>query len=257
MRTKRIGLTFFILGLVLAPGPIYAIALEAVDSPEQTRSPTGYVATDLNVSNEALLAEKYANTISFDISDLRYPHVRDGFAAPNRTRALLREAIRNGSSETTASTVESDLHRIQQNSVFITIDKETYYETTVTPTEAGVLIETRRVNETELAESILANQVVRYDSLSPTRQSTFDKIRNVTTSPENSAYRPWSTERVPDPSTIVYKDGHYYEIVARVHVDDFGLPDGLLIGIGSSIVGIASLLLAGGFFIREKLEHRF
>jgi hypothetical protein len=238
--TSRVALALLVVGVVLLPGPAYAIGLDRLDGPDRHRISTGYVATPIDASNDSLLAERYAGRLALRTESLQYRHVATDYRAPNRTRQVLERAIRNGTATAETSAVRSDLRRLARNETFLTVDDDAYYALSV----SSGTVETSRATDAEIAAAVRDELVVDYGRLPAAERRTFGKIRNTTISSERGDYRPWSDEPVPD-EPIVERDGTHYAVHVRSHTDDFGFPDGLLVGVAASLVGVTSLLGSG------------
>lgn len=241
---NRTALALLVVGLVLLPGPAYAIGLDRLDGPDEHRVSAGYVAEPIAAANDSVLADRYAGQVSFQPSDLEFRHVRDDYRAPDRTRDVLERAIGDGSATTDDGAVESDLRRIERNHTFLTVSFDAYYAYGIESTADATTVETTRANDSEIATAVREELVADYEHLPEAERTTFRKIRQATEADDQYDYRPWSDEPVPG-EPIVERDGDYYAVEVASHTDDFHFPDGLFLGFGASIGGIVCLLLSG------------
>lgn len=248
MSSKRVALALFVLGLVLLPGPAYAIGLDRLDGPDRYRSPAGYVAMPIDVQNDSLVADRYANHVTFRTQGLEYRHIADEYRAPNETRQVLDRAIRNGTATTSNRAVHDDVRQLWQEYTFFTISYDGYYAYSVSSSEGATTIKTSRANDSEIAVAVREELVVEYENLSDAERETFRKIRDATESEKQYDYRPWSDEPVPD-RPIVERDGTYYAIEVASQTDDFHFPSGFFLGFVASGLGILALLASGGVWL--------
>lgn len=243
-----------LIGLVLLPGPAYAIALEQADQPEPHRSSRGYTATSINASNDSVVVEQYGDEVTFLVEEKNDEHVASDLRAPNRTHEILRRAVGSGETTASQSAVIADIREIDRTYPFVTRGYHTYYELVLTETNGGLRVNATEATEAEVAAAVRERYVVHYDDLSAEKQRTFDKIRRATRSEDDYGYRPWSNESVVERPAIVEKNGSYYALRAPLHVDDFDLPDGLFLGLVGSAVGIGCLLVGAGILIAQRIR---
>jgi hypothetical protein len=250
MAPSRTALALLVVGVVLLPGPGYAVLLEQVDGPE--RQSTAYVVTPIDASNDSLLTDRYADRISFRPERLTYGHVADDYRAPNRTRDVLERAVRSGTATTSDEAVAADLRRIGRDYAFLTIDYDEYYAFSLSETNKGDdSLRTSRANESDIAATVRHTLVVDYRDLSPEKRETVRKIRNATEAGHD--YHPWSDEPVPE-RRIVRRNGTSYAIETNGHVDEFGPSGGVLLGFAGSAVGIACLFASGGVWVYGRMQ---
>ncbi|WP_265111087.1 hypothetical protein [Halosolutus halophilus] len=248
MSPNRVVLALLLTGLILLPGPAYAIGIERLDGPDRDRSSAGYVATPIDASNDSLLADRYGGHLSFRTGDLTHPYVAADYRAPNETRRVLERAIRNGTATTSSQAVYADLQQLQRNETFVTISHDAYYDYSISTAADTTTVRTTPVDNATIARAVRDELVVAYGQLPPAQQATFDKIRNATEAPDQYEYRPWSDEPVPD-EPLVERDGTHYAVEVVSHTDDLNFPDGLFLGIIASAVGLVSLLASGGVWL--------
>lgn len=252
MSRYRVVLALLVVGLVLLPGPAYAIWLDQLDGPDRHRSSAGYVAEPIDVGNDSLVTDRYAVHLTFRPEGMEYRHVADDYRAPNRTRRVLERSIRNGTATTDDPSVRGDLRRLERNYTYLALSYDVYYAYSVSTSATATTVETTRANDSEIAAAVREELVVPYGDLSTAEQRTFRKIRNATTSDDEYAYRPWSDEPVPG-AEIVERDGTHYDLRVASNTDDFDFPDGLFLGIVASLVGIVSLLASGGVWLYGRV----
>lgn len=245
MSLRRASLVLLVIGLVLLPGPKYAIGLDRMDGPDRHRVSNGYVAEPIDVSNDSVLAEEYAQRVSFRTSNMQLPYVAEEYRAPNRTRDVLERAIREGTATTSDEAVAADLRRLERKHTFLTADSQTYYAYTVESTADATTIETTRANGSVIAAAVREELVVSYDDLPEDERATFRKIRDATQDDDRYDYRPWSDEPVPE-EPIVEREGTHYAVEVTSQTDDFNVPDGLFLGFAASAVGFVCVLLSVG-----------
>jgi hypothetical protein len=250
---SRVALALLVVGLVLLPGPAYAIGLERLDEPERHRSSTGYVATPIEAQNDSVLAERYAHEVTFETGDFEYRHVAADYRAPNRTARALERASRIGATTVDDRAVRRDLRRLRHNYSLFTVDDVASFAFRVETNDDGVRLRATRANESDVARAVRDELVVDYGTLPPAERATFRKIRNATRSDERYDYRPWADEPVPR-GLIVERDGTYYAVEAASATDDIGFPDGLFLGLVGSVVGVVSLAAAGAVELFDRLS---
>lgn len=248
MSPTRAALALLVIGAVLLPGPAYAIGLDRLEGPDRHRSPTGYVATPIDIENDSVLADRYARDVTFRTQGLEYRHVADDYRAPNETRRVLERAIRNGTATTSDEAVSDDVQQLQQNYTLLTTSYDAHYTYAVSATGETTTVETTRANDSEIAATVRDELVVDYENLSADERETFRKIRNATESDEQYDYRPWSDEPVPE-RPIVERNGTYYAIEIASQTDDFDFPPGLFLGFLGSALGVVALLASGGLWL--------
>ncbi|MFC6786661.1 hypothetical protein ACFQFH_12440 [Halobaculum halobium] len=241
MPSDRTALAVVLVGLLLIPGPAYAFALDDLGGADRHRSSAGYSATEIDVSNDTVLANRYAVDHSVRPASFAYRHVREEYRAPNRTREALETAIADGTAPVESDAVAADLRRIERNYAFVTAESDTYYAFDVADGE----LTATAANDSEIAAVVREQSIADYSSLPPAERRTFRKIRNATVSEEAYDYRPWSDEPVPE-RPIVERDGTYYAVEVTSHTDDFDFPDGLLLGLVGSAVGVVAALVGVG-----------
>lgn len=250
MAPSRTALALLVAGLVLLPGPGYVALLEHVDGPE--RQSTAYVATPIDASNDSLLADRFADRISFQPERLTYGYVADDYRAPNRTRDVLERAVWNGTATTGDEAVAADLRRLDSDYAFLTLDYDEYHAFAVSETSASdTVLRTNPANASEIAAAVRHDLVVDYRDLSPEERETVRKIRNATTAEDRYDYRPWSDEPVPE-RPIVRRNGTTYAIETNGHVDEFGPSLRIILGFVSSAVGLVCLFASGGVWAYSR-----
>jgi len=251
MSSNRAALVLFLIGLVLLPGPAYAVGLDRLDGPDRYRISTGYQTTPVDISNDSVLAEEYRFGLEFLPEDMRFRYIAEDYQAPNQTRRVLEWAIRNGSATTEDQAVQADLQQLQRTHPLLTLSYEVYYEYSLSSTDGTTTIETTRANDSRIAALVRSNRVVSYENLTEAEQWTFRKIRNATEDPDQYDYRPWSDEPLPE-RPIVERNGTYYVIEGTSETDDFNFPDGFLLGFVASGVGLVALALSGGVWLYAR-----
>lgn len=254
MSPKRAALALLLVGLVLLPGPAYAIGLDHLDGEDRHRSSAGYVATSIEAENDSVLADRYASEVTFRTQGLDYRHIADDYRAPNETRRVLERAIRNGTATTSTPAVHDDVQQLEQNDTFLTISYDGYYTYSVSSNGDTTTVQTSRANDSEIAAVVRDELIVDYQSLSDDERETFRKIRNATESEQQYDYRPWSDEPVPE-EPIVAQDGRYYAIEVASHTDDFNFPEGLFLGFAASGLAIVLLLASGGVWLYGRYRE--
>lgn len=251
MSPRRAALLLLLVGAVLLPGPAYTVGLERLDGPERYRSSAGYEAAPIDASNDRLLVDRYGSRVSFWVEGLAYRHVAHDYRVPNRTRRVLDRALRTGTATTDDGAVGADLRRLARNYSFLTGPDGERYSYAVPSSGGTTAVETERTNDSAVAAAVREESVVDYDDLPPAERRTFDRIRNATRSEEEFGYRPWSGEPVPE-APIVARNGTHYAVGVVVHVDDFDLPDGLLLGVAGSGVGVFCLFASGVVYLASR-----
>jgi hypothetical protein len=244
MSPNRIALALLLIGLVLLPGPAYAVGLDRLDGPDRYRVSAGYQATPIDISNDSALTEEYRYGLAFQPADMQFRYVAEDYRAPNRTQRVLERAIRNGSATTEDQAVQADLQQLQRTHPLLTLSYEGYYEYSVSSTDGTTTIETTRANDSRIATLVRSNRVVSYENLTEAEQQTFRKIRNATDDTDQYDYRPWSDEPLPE-RPIVERNETYYTIENTSETDEFNFPDGFVLGIVASGLGLVALVLSG------------
>jgi hypothetical protein len=239
MDRRRVALACFLVGLLLLPGPAYAMVVDWADGPDRTRSPSGYQATEIDVSNDSLVAERYTSAVTFYAPTLTYRHAAD-YRARNETSDVLVRAIRTGNATTDDPAVVADVRSIQRNYSFVTVEYDTVASLELSADDEATRVRATPVGDAEIAAAVREELVVSDDSLSPAERRTFEKIRNATVSEAADDYRPWSDE--PVPPTIVRRGDTYYAVEQVSSTDEFGSP-GLFVGLAASAVGIVLLVV--------------
>lgn len=239
MSSNRTALALLVVGLLLIPGPVYATTLDHLGGPNRHRSSAGYTAHPIDASNDSLLADRYGAELAFQPSEMKWEHVRADYRAPNQTRDVLKNAVRNGSARTTNTAVDRDLRLLSRNYTLLTREYDNYYAFTVKHNAGTTTVETQGANNSEVAAMVRDRLVVDYANLTVDEQRTFREIRNATVN--DDYYRPWQSEPVPE-KPIVARDGSQYAVRHTVSVDDFDFANGLLIGIVASLLGILFVL---------------
>lgn len=255
MPSRSTLLALLVVGLLLLPGPMYAVAIDRLDGPERHRVPSGYVATPINASNDSALAERYANHLAYRPRTLSASYNADDYRAPNRTRRLLERAVQDGSATTDDDATRSDLARLERNYSLLTLDYDEYYAFSVAASDGTATVRANRSTDAEIAGVVRDELVVAFRDLSPAERRTVRKIRNATESEETYDYRPWSDEPVPD-RPIVRKNGTHYAISSATVTDDFGPSTGVLFGFLGSLVGVACLVGAGLVALYARVRNR-
>ncbi|SDL89423.1 hypothetical protein SAMN04487949_0090 [Halogranum gelatinilyticum] len=244
MNYRRTALALLVVGLLLTPGVWYVFAVDDLTGPDRYRSSSGYTATPVDVSNDTLLADRYDSRLTVRADSLRYRHVADDYAAPNETRRVLAEAIETGRATTSNDSVRADLVAIDEEYPFVANEstRDGVYALELSTDEGTTVARATRANDSAVADAVRRDLLVSYEALPTDEQATFDAIRNATV--HDDWYRPWSDEPVPD-EPLVRKGDTTYAVAAPVAVDDFNFPDGLLVGLVASALGVLSLLAAG------------
>jgi hypothetical protein len=246
MPSTNTAIAIMLVGLVLVPGPAYAVAVEQLAGEDRHRSAAGYRADSINATNDTLLAERYAGRLTEQPEDIQARHVRGNYEIPNRTRAVLDRAIENDSATTHSDAVSADLYTLARNATFLTHEFDTYYTFRITRDDNGTTtVRTDRASDAEIAAAVRDQFVVEYTALTDAEQRTFQKIRNATTDPDDYAYRPYQDEPVP-PEPVVERNGTHYAVGVASHTDDFDFPTGFLAGLAASGIGITCILVGGG-----------
>lgn len=249
MPSDRTAVVVVLVGLLLVPGPAYAFALDDLGGEERYRSSAGYSATEIDVSNDAALADRYATDLTFRPPNLEYRHVREAYRAPNGTREVLETGMADGAASVESDAVAADLRRLERNYTFLTTEYDTYHTFTLADGELA----TTAANDSEIATAVREQLIANHTDLSPAERRTFRKIRDATVSEEAYDYRPWSDEPVPD-APIVERDGTYYAVEVTSQTDDFDFPDGLLLGLVAAAVGVVAVLGGTGTLVYNRLR---
>lgn len=247
MPSDRVAVAVVLVGLLLVPGPAYAFALDDLGGEERYRSSAGYSATEIDASNDTVLADRYAADLTFRPSSFQYRHVREEYRAPNETREALETAMADGEAPVESDAVAADLRRLDRNYTFLTAEYDTYHVFTLADGELTTTV----ANDSEIAAAVRERLIANYSALPPVEQRTFRRIRNATVSEEAYDYRPWSDEPVPD-APIVERDGTYYAVEVTSHTDDIGFPDGLLLGLVAAGVGVVAVLAGAGTLVYNR-----
>lgn len=248
MPANRTALALLVVGLVLLPGVGYTYVLDGTDHSEPYRMSAGYIATQVNISNATHIAPRYGHELSFESDRLQYRHLANDYRAPNQTRRVLETALANGTATTRSQTVQSDLRAIERNYSFLSRSGEEFYTYSLTTAERTMTVSTTLANDSQVAAAIRGELVANYSSLSATERKTFLKIRNATKAEDEYDYRPWSNESVPEAPIVAY-NGSYYAVQDASHTDDFALPDGFLLGLLASGIGLVCIVAATGIWL--------
>jgi hypothetical protein len=249
----RVAATLLLVGLLLVPGPAYAIGLERLDGPERDRVSTGYRATPIDLGDDATLADDYGIRLAFQPEDLSYGHVAADYRAPNATRDALDRALREGHVAVRDPAVRADVRAIDRNYSFLTREFDDYHAFTL---KDGVL-RTERADESAVAAVVRDELTVAYADLPPEERETFRKVRDATRREES--YRPWRDEPVPEAPIVTREgngdgDGQAYALEAYSQTDDIDFPDGLLLGIAGSAAGVLSILSGLALWLFDVLS---
>lgn len=245
MPSRRAVVALLVVGVVLLPGPGYAVAFDELNGPERTRSPSGYVATPIDASNDTVVAEQYAASLAFQPANLEHRYLAEQYRRPNETKEVLLTAIAEGAATTSDSEVVADLREVVGRHHLLTNRWETYYVVSVTRSGDETTVFAREANATTIAEIARDEYLVRYEELSASKRATFEKIRNATRSEEEYGYRPWNTENAPEPPLMVERNGTTYAVSTGVHVDDFGPSIYVFVGLAASALGVICLVGSG------------
>lgn len=240
---SRPALVLLAVGLVLLPGPAYAVL---VDSVRPDRVAAGYSAERVDLDDpdtRARLAETFGHEVTVSLH-----HVDDAsshpYRTPDRTAAVLRRAYRGMDPvRVTDDAVRADVEALARNASFLRPDFDHDPRRLVVHRRDGaLLVSTRETNASAVFAAVRGDVVVDYDALSPAERDTVDRVLR-TAGADDAYYRPYENEPHPTFPAIVERDGNHYLVQPTVHVDDFGF-DGLVAGIGASAVGL--LFLFGG-----------
>ena len=244
MDHKRAALLLAVAGLLFLPGVGYVSALDSLDEPEPHRSSASYGAAPVDVDNDTVMAERYRSAVTFYAPRLQYRHVADEFAARNETRDVLLRAMETGRATTTDEAVRADLQSLQRNYSFVTEEYDAVYRLSLARDGERTVVTATPANRSAVADAAREAVVVEYESLSPGEQATFEKVLNASQSEDAYGYRPWSNESMPHPPVVVEKGDTHYAVRTVAHVDDFDFPDGLLLGVVASGLGVVLLVAA-------------
>lgn len=255
MPSRSTALALLVVGLLLLPGPMYAVAFDRFDGTERHRVPSGYVAEPINASDDAVLGERYANHLALRPRTLSARYSADDYRAPNRTRRLLERAVRNGSAATSDDAIRSDLARLERNYSLLTLEYDEYYAFSAVTSDGTATVRANRSTDAEIADVVRDELVVSFRDLSPAERRTVRKIRNATESEAAYDYRPWSDEPVPD-RPIVRMNGTHYAIEKATVTDEFGPSTGILFGFLGSLVGAGCLVGAGLVALYARVSNR-
>jgi hypothetical protein len=248
-------LALFVVGLLLLPGPVYA---GVVDSLDRDRIATGYGAERVDFDDPATrerLVERFADDVTVTIAHVAEPYVVDEFRAQNRTVRVLRRAYRgNGSVRVTDEAVRADVTDLARNASFLRPDFDHEPRRLVVGRrDDALLVGTRATTASERFAAVREATVVRFDALSPAERATVEKVLNASLGEDRGYYRPYRNEPHPFPA-VVERDGDYYLVRPVVTVDDFG-PDGFLVGLAGSGVGLVCLLGAVAAAFVERVGN--
>lgn len=249
----RRALVLLVVGLLLLPGPVYALGMERLDGSDRHRVAAGYTATPIDIDDDGLLTEKYRGDLTFRTESLAYRHVAADYREPNRTKATLERAIRTGNATTTDERVRADLRRAAERHPFVTVEYDRVYDYTVETRGGETTVETTPASDELVARTVRERLVVPYDTLSPAERETFRKIRAATTDDDPGDYRPWSDEPVPE-QPVVARNGTHYAVEVVSHTDDVGPPDGVIAGVGASLLGVCLVVGSGGWLVYGRLR---
>lgn len=250
----RSVLALLVVGLLLVPGPAYAVALDDLGGEDRYRSSAGYQAERIDASNDTLLTERYAIRLSFQPDDMQWRHVRADYRAPNQTRDVLDAAMQNGSASTTNASVTADLRAIERNYTLLTHEFDTYHAFSVDAAGETTTVTTSEANASEIGEMVRERLVVSYANMTAEERATFQKIRNATVSEGEYDYRPWRDEPLP-PEPVVERNDTYYAVRHTSSTDDFGFPDGFFLGFVASGVGVLCLLAAAALWLYRRVRE--
>ena len=251
MEHRKAALALLVLGLILLPGPAYAVVADDwTGGDDRHRSSQVVGATRLAPATDEgqrTLVRQYGTRVALPVQSLTASYARDDYEAPNRTAAALRAAIANGSAVATADPVRSDLDAVAREYAYLRIDRgadpadDPYYALAVDAGGDRTTVRATRANRSAVAATIRDRYVVAYDSLSPAERRTVDKVLNQSVG-DGSGYRPYADEPLPDRPFVLEKSDAYYHVGTVAHVDDFSFPTGLLAGLVASGVGVLSVL---------------
>jgi hypothetical protein len=190
------------------------------------------------------MAEQYRSAVTFYVPRLQYRHVADEFAARNESREVLLRAMETGRANATAEGVRADLRSIQRNYSFVTEEYDELHRLTLERDGERTVVTATPANRSAVADAAREEVVVEYESLSPEERATFETVLNASRSEDADGYRPWSNETMVHPPVVVEKGDTHYAVETVAHVDDFDFPDGLLLGLLASGLGVVLLVAA-------------
>jgi hypothetical protein len=242
---KRIVLILLLVGLVSLPGPAYAYGFTELTDPDPARASVGYVATPIDVTNDSLVADRFADEVAFQPGELSHEDAREDYDAPNATRERLVRAIETGSAPVENASVRRDLRSLDREAALLTHESDAYYTVHLD----GSVLRAERADESVVAAAVRTRLVVPAADLPAGERATFEKIRNATSHDES--YHPLHDERVPD-GEIVTRDGQAYHVRATFPFDP-GFIVGVGVGVIGSVLGALSLLLCLGVVLEGYL----
>jgi hypothetical protein len=249
---SRHVLTRLVVGLLLLPGPVYAVA---VDSLDRERASTGYGAERVDLDDPATgdrLVDRFGADVTVTVAHVAEPYVVDEFRAQNRTVAVLQRAYRGETVRVTDGAVRADVTDLARNASFLRPDFDHDRRRLVVERRGDALVvRTRDANASAVFAAVRDEAVVQYDALSSEERETVDRVLNASVGEERGYYRPYRDEPHPFPA-VIEKDGEHYFVQSSVHVDDFG-PDGFRLGLAGSGVGLVCLLGAGAAVVGERV----
>lgn len=265
MERRTAALALLAVGLVLLPGPAYAVVVDdATGGDERHRESYALGAERIDPNTTAgqrELVRRYGTRVALPVESVTAGYARDGYAAPNRTASVLRAAIENGTAVATAAPVRSDVAAVADEYDYLRVDRgsdpadDPYYALSVSESGTRTTVRADRVNRSDVAATVLDRHAVAYDSLSPAERETVDKILAESAEGEASGeYRPYSDEPVPDRPFVLRRGDAYYDVHVTSHVDDFSFPTGFLAGVVASVVGVLSIL--GGLAVAAVAHLR-
>jgi hypothetical protein len=247
---SRPAIALLVVGLLLLPGPVYAAAVESVDT---DRVSSGYHAERIDLADPEVRAELVEQ---FSWRMTVFPsHVADGssrYNAPDRTAAVLRRAYRtNDSVRVTDEAVRADLVLLDAEADFVALDADNGPRRLVVDrSDDAAVVSITPVPTAVRFEMVRDEIVVRYESLPPAERDTVDRVLR-TTGDEDAYYRPYEDEPHPFPA-VVEKDGEHYLVRSVITVDDFGT-DGRFAGLVASGIGVVCLLAGGAVALVGRL----
>ncbi|WP_435101421.1 hypothetical protein [Halarchaeum sp. P4] len=244
MPSNRTALVLLVVGLLLLPGPTYALAADSLMDADERQSATSYQAERIDASNDTLLAQRYGPRLTFWLGQLEYEHVREEFRAPTRTRDALERAVANGSATTISDAVAADLRALDRNYTFLSRESDdTDYAFAVERSTETTTVWASPATDSEVAAAVRERLVVAYANMSDAEQRAFENIRNATAHPEQYDHQPPDEAHLP-PKPIVERNGTHYAIRDMSSTDTVTFPPGFFAGLVASGLGVVCVLAA-------------
>ena len=251
MHPRRVALALAVVGLLLVPAPVYLSAAGTALAPPP-KSPTVYGAAPVDLGTpdgRATVLDHHATRTTLSLHRVSERYSAGEYRAPNRTRRVLRTAVREGNATASDPAVRADLRAVARNDTFLTEAYragESYARFRVR--DGGRAVTARNVTDARVANVTAERHAVAYDDLSPAERRTVDRILE---SEEGWGSRPRADDPFADRlPALVRVDGTLYSLHGVAHVDDLGPGfTGFVYGVYAAGAGLLILVLAGALWV--------